>query len=62
MNCVDEIKREIESMDEIKRKWWAVGHCPKIKMIQIKWDAPKWQIIQIEWDRGSNCLKSIFTK
>ena len=38
MNCLNEIKRELKCMDEIKKM---VSHCPKIKMMQIKWDAPK---------------------
>ena len=41
MNCVNEIKRELKCMDEIKRKWWAMGHCLKIEMMQIKWDGSK---------------------
>ena len=24
MNCVDEIKRELKCMNEIKRKWWTI--------------------------------------
>ena len=24
MNCMDEIKRELKWMDEIKRKWWVI--------------------------------------
>ena len=38
MNCVDKIKRRLKCVDEIKK---IVGHCPKVKIIQIKWDKPK---------------------
>ena len=24
MNCVDEMKKELKFMDEIKRKWWDI--------------------------------------
>ena len=55
MNCVDEIKRELKCMNEIKRNW---GHSPKIEMMQIKWDRSKQNILQIQWDGGSTCQMS----
>ena len=30
-----------------------MGHCPKIEMMQIKWDKPKWKMMQIKWDGGN---------
>ena len=34
-----------------------MDHCPKIKMMQIKWDELKWKMMQIQWDEGSNRLE-----
>ena len=39
-------------MDEIKKKK-VMNHCPKIEMMQIKWNRPKWKMLQIQWDGGS---------
>ena len=37
--------KELKCMDKIKK---VVGYCPKIEMMQIKWDGPKWKMMQIE--------------